>query len=175
MKHIIIFVAIILAVAGFCFGGYRLLPQYKPPQVANPFAEFDSLEAACTYAEFDINVPDSFGNTAKKEFRVLYAEKKIRRLIEVIFLDSTENEIVRFRKAFGKGDISGDASRYTVAEDAEIGSWSVKLKGTEDGFYNAIWAVTVYEAGETNQFAYSVMSQKPLSRAEILALIKTIS
>lgn len=175
MKNTIVFFAIIIAVVVFCLGGYKVLPQYKPPQAANPFAEFQSLEDACTYAEFTLTPPENYGNVAEKVFRVLYAEKKIRRLIEVIYLDAEGNEIIRFRKSFGKGDISGDTSRYTANEDAQVGSRTVKIRGTSDGFYTAIWAVTVIEAGEETQYAYSVMSQTPLTRTEMISLIESIS
>lgn len=175
MKHTIIFLAIIIAVVGFSLGGYKLLPQYKPPQAENPFIEFQSLEDACTYAEFALTPPENYGNVSEKVFRVLRAEKKIRRLIEVIYLDAEKNEIIRFRKSFGKGDISGDSSRYTANEDAKVGSRAVRIKGTSDGFYNAIWSVIVIEAGEESQFAYSVMSQTPLTRTEMISLIESIS
>lgn len=174
MKNTLIFFAIILFVVGFCLGGYKILPQYKAPQISNPFLDFDTLADACEYAEFDFVIPSDFENVTEKRYRVLRSEKKTQRLIEVIYLIDENTELLRFRKSFGKFDISGDRTRYKVTEDADVGSVLIKLKGMTEGFYNATWSVNVHENGEVTQYAYSIMTGKPFSRAEFVKIASEV-
>lgn len=174
MKHIAIFFGIIVVVVVFCLGGHRFLPKYKPPVAPDPFLEFESLEDACSYAEFDITVPENFSDAEEKVFRVLKAKTKNRRLIEIIFLTGGQVEVVRFRKSFGNADISGDRNRYPIVEDADAGNFLLKIKGTSDGFYNATWAIKIYSDESENQFAYSITTVQPLSRTDMIALAKEI-
>lgn len=175
MKHTIMFLGIVAIVAAICLGGHKFLPKYKPPVAQDPFFEFENLEDACAYAEFDIAVPEDFRGAEKKLFRVLRAKTKTRRLIEVIFLTDGQIEAVRFRKSFGTADISGDRNRYPIVEDADAGSILLKIKGTSDGFYNATWSVKIYSDDEENQFTYSITTVTPLSRGDMIALAKEIS
>ena len=84
--------------------------QEKPIGMPNPFTDHATLEAAEKEAGFSIQIPDQIQGVAASVFRNLSQE-----LLEVIYYDQGEQEVVRVRKGTGTEDISVDEMTELVS------------------------------------------------------------
>lgn len=129
-------------------------------QIPNPFTDYDSLQDAIDDVSLDFTVPESIENYPDIYYRAIKDEK----LLEVQYRN--ENDQICIRKAPGEDDISGDYNSYNGAEEAEIGSRTVTLKGDGEVFHNITWT----EDGYT----YSVYSDAGLSREACAAIVEAV-
>ena len=125
-------------------------------QSSNPFTEWDTLSDAEAEAGFSISLPDQIEGYDE----IFYRASKTHPLIEVIFHNG-EGEI-RFRKAPGNDDISGNYTPYTQVSTVD----GISLKGDHDAFSLAIWT--------DDEYTYSIYADQPFSQDELLALAKAV-
>lgn len=108
-------------------------------QIANPFQECDSLETAEQIAGFSLSVPDSCADSTNSVIQAVEAD-----MIEVIYQDSSENEVARIRKAVGKDEISGDYNLYENDSVEDFAGVSVHVRGNGNLWYAADWTDGTY-------------------------------
>ena len=90
--------------------------QVQVCNMANPYVTCDSIEDVEKLAGFEAEEPkDLPGEVSGKILRVIP-----NKLIEVIYVDNQGDEVVRYRKAPGSGDISGN---YSKDEDGTLKVW----------------------------------------------------
>lgn len=70
------------------------------------------------------------------------------------------------RMAPGTEDVSGDYNEYAKEETAEVGNWSVLLKGDGSGVSLATWTDGAY--------AYSISADPAISRADMLRMAESM-
>ena len=128
-------------------------------QIPNPFTELASKEEAETLVGFDLRTPDLSGGDA------VYRVDKDGKLIELLYT-SGEDEL-RFRKAEGTGDISGDYNDYPTVVTTEVDGSSVTMKGENETFFLAIW--------ENDGYTYSVYTSAGVNSDTMNVLVSSVS
>lgn len=103
-------------------------------QIANPWGEFDTLEAAEADAGVELTLPESYQGFDHRIYRAMH-----RQMIEVIYQDADGREGFRIRKSRDFGDISGDYTRYDQEKTLEIGDRFVETRGNGDEISVARW------------------------------------
>ncbi len=142
--------------------------------IPNPWTDGADKAEAEKLAGFRINTALELVEGAKSVvYRVMNAsaESIEDRLIEVIYYDDAENEILRIRKArtYSK-DISGDYNSYTVATIADYSWGSIEASGTaQDSYKKATWQTI--EEGAWNSYSLTIEGDGwALSKIEKLVL-----
>ena len=110
-------------------------------QIANPWTEVKTMEAAKDMAGFDLELPEIPAEYGKKMIQVLNSADAP--MIEVIFWNSDDKQI-RIRKAPGTEDISGDYTVYTQEQKVQAENRELTLKGEEDKVFLATWTEDCY-------------------------------
>ncbi len=142
--------------------------------IANPWTDCGSKEEAEKLAGFEINTdPELVEGAEKTVYRVLNAsaESIEDRMIEVIYYDGSDNEILRIRKARTfSSDISGDYNTYSVAVLTDYSWGSIEAAGpAQDSYKKASWQTI--EDGAWNSYSLTIESDGwPLSKIEKLVL-----
>lgn len=141
------------------------IPMGSRTEIVNPFAEYETLEAAAKAAGFGMTAPDEFEDYTERTIRVMQNQ-----MIEIIYL-GTKNGIgeggqIRIRKAAGTGDISGDYNSYTVIREVDTDGISITMKGDGENVKSAIWTVDGY--------AFSVSDSIGISSSEMQELIRRV-
>lgn len=131
-------------------------------QIPNPWAAYDTMEAAEQAAGFSMTLPAAVEDYAETVYQVLPSEDGAT--LEVLCRNGDDRLVLR--KAPGAGDISGDYTIYGQERTVTADGRSVTLKGEDGRFALAIWA----DGGYT----YSVHTDAPLSAAELTALVGEI-
>lgn len=128
----------------------------------NPIVEYKTLEEAEKAAGFDLNIPDKFGEYQQSSVSVISGY-----LLQVFYNDADGNEML-IRKAPGSDDISGDYSKYSEIQTAEINSHNVTLKGNGDAVCVATWT--------DDDYSYSVSASEAaaMSVSDISEIIESI-
>ncbi len=141
---------------------------------ANPWTDCGSKEEAEKLAGFEINTdPELVEGAEKTVYRVLNAsaESIEDRMIEVIYYDGADNEILRIRKArtFSR-DISGDYNTYSAAVLADYSWGSIEAAGfAQDSYKKASWQTI--EEGAWNSYSLTIEGDGwQMSRIEKLVL-----
>ncbi len=142
--------------------------------IPNPWTDCADKAEAEKLAGFRINTALELVEGAKSVvYRVMNAsaESIEDRLIEVIYYDDAENEILRIRKArtYSK-DISGDFNTYTVGSISDYSWGSIEASGTaQDNYKKATWQTI--EEGAWNSYSMTIEGDGwALSKIEKLVL-----
>lgn len=133
-------------------------PNVQPP---SNFADFTSLSEAIQDVGFDINVPQVIEGYDKCSYR----SDKTDGMLEVIFENGDED--IRFRKAVGEDDPSGNYNKFAETKTVEVDGVTITMKG-DDGKVNvAIWTKDGY--------AYSVDSTSPIEKVDMIDYVKVVN
>lgn len=130
---------------------------------ANPFVTYDTLEEAEKAAGFEIETLDEvLEGYERKEVRVIENE-----LSEIIY-ENKEAQI-RFRKAKGSEDISGDYNKYEESNVIKLGDLEVTIKGNQGNAKIAVWTNGDYS------YAITVSGDKGIENSTINKIIKKMT
>ena len=127
-------------------------------QIANPFVECETLEAAAEIAGFTIeaSAPDWVEKT------VIRAIKD--NMIEIIYKNSDKE--IRVRKGSSEEDISGLYENFEVEENISIDDKTITIKGSENAVKVAIW--------EKDKYSFAVVAKDGIEREEMENIIQGI-
>ncbi len=126
----------------------------------NPWTDYESLTEAEKAAGFTIAVPEKIDGYDEVAYR--YCEDI--GLLEVIFTKGDSE--IRFRKALGSGDISGDYNNYAKTESLPSGRLVITAKGGYNTVNLAVW--------ENNGYTYSVYVSTGISSDAMAKLVADI-
>ncbi len=104
--------------------------------IANPFIEYESLEAMVEATGIELTVPEAIDPYTELSYDAIQDD-----FVEVIYYDKDANEGYRIRKGIGDEDISGDYNEYAVTEQVDVDGRDVTLKGDGETVRTAIWTV----------------------------------
>lgn len=107
----------------------------QPP---NPFTEHETLADVEKEVGFDFIVPSAINGFDKCEYRANKADS----MAEVIFKNGDEE--IRFRKAAGDGDISGNYTEFSEQESVDVDGTTVTMKGESGKVNLATWSADGY-------------------------------
>ena len=130
-------------------------------QIANPFVDYATLEEAAQAAGFMLKVPNV------KEGSVPVIQVMDGVMIQLIFVDENGDPSLYIRKEAGDEDISGDYNEYPEITTETVGDRTVTVKGSDGKVSVAIWTA--------NGYSYAVMSETPMEKDAMLALINDIA
>ena len=130
-------------------------PSVQPP---SNFADFASLSEAIQDAGFDINVPQAIEGYDECSYR----SDKTDGMLEVIFKSGDED--IRFRKAVGEDDPSGNYTKFSETETVDVDGTSVTMKGNDGKVNVAVWTKDGY--------AYSVDSTIAIEKTVMTDYVK---
>ena len=129
-------------------------------QIANPFQDCDSMDAAAAVAGFEMTVPDQIDGYPDRTIQAIENE-----LIQVSYRG--EDDGVLLRKAAGTDDVSGDYNVYAETDTAAVGELTVTLKGNDGTVSVASWT----DGG----YAYAIdIDGTGLSRDAVIALVAEV-
>lgn len=138
------------------------LDQQGAVQIANPFADYASLDDAARAAGFELIAPETVeGWDGEKLVQVMSGS-----MIQLVFRDSSENRLY-IRKEAGSGDVSGDCNSYTEVKTVAVDGRSVTLKGDAGAVSTAVW--------RSGGYSYAVMSDVPMGADAMTALVAQIA
>ena len=121
--------------------------QKEETNAANPFVECKDVAEASELAGFDVTLPESLPDWAGDPvIRVIEDE-----LVELVYTDGAEEDL-RFRKAPGSDDISGDLNQYEQTVEVNLDNIIATLKGKNNWFHVATWT--------KGDYTYSITSEK---------------
>ena len=128
--------------------------------MANPFVDYDTMEAAAEAVGFDFAVPDTIEGYPVRQIQVMSGE-----LLQVLYLNDAGDRVI-LRKAAGDQDISGDYNSYDegVAIDGE--DWSAELRGTSKGFFVATWI--------SDGYTYAITTDQPMTQDAMTTLAQAV-
>lgn len=129
--------------------------------VANTFVECKSLEEAAQQAGFGLRAPEDAAGYKRK---VIRANLSLA-MIEVIY-DQNGQEL-RFRKAKGTEDISGNYNTFAESQTLEVDGLSAVFKGKDGKVMLATWTHDGY--------AYSLDVPAGLEQSQMTDLIKSFN
>lgn len=86
-------------------------------------------------------------------------------MLEVIFQNGDEE--IRFRKAAGDGDISGNYNEFSEKTEVDVDGTTVTMKGSENKVNVATWSKDGY--------AYSIDSTAGLDKSKMTDLVKVVN
>ena len=130
-------------------------------QIANPWTEAESVEAAEETLGYGIEVPETVAEAEQTAVRVMNSEDGST-MLEIVY---GENETV-IRKAPGADDISGDYNTYDSTEEVTVGELTVTEKGDGENVFSAIWT--------NGDYAYSFYSTVGISADALAELVAAI-
>lgn len=107
----------------------------QPP---NPFTEHETLADVEKEVGFDFIVPSAINGFDKCEYRANKADS----MAEVIFKNGDEE--IRFRKAVGDGDISGNYTEFSEQENVDVDGTTITMKGESGKVNLATWSADGY-------------------------------
>ncbi len=129
-------------------------------QIANPFADYATLEEAVSAAGFPLSAPNRIDGYGEPLVQLMSGK-----MLQLIFRAGDERLIIR--KAPGGDDISGDYNSYAETKTARINGADVMLKGADGRISTAIWCA--------NGFSYAVVSDTPMAADTMMDLIAEIA
>lgn len=94
--------------------------------MANPFVEYESIEAARTATGLTMNVPEEYAGSRKRIVRCSDFG-----MMEIIYEDAGGEELFRIRKQEGSDDISGDYHEYSYRDVLECSSCKAEISGED--------------------------------------------
>lgn len=131
-------------------------------QIANPFVDYASLDAAAKTAGFELTAPDAVeGWNGEKLVQVMSGS-----MIQIIFRDGDDNRLF-IRKEAGSEDISGDYNEYGEVNAVAAGAYEATFKGDDGKVSTAVWT--------NGGYSYAVTSDVPMSLDAMRALVAQIA
>lgn len=131
-------------------------------QIANPFVDYETLDAAAEAAGFSLTAPEAVpGWNGEKVIQVMPNS-----MLQIIFHDADDNRLF-VRKEAGDMDISGDYNVYAEENTVTVGAYSITLKGNDGAVSTAIWT--------SGDYSYAVMSDVPMAADTMTALIAQVA
>ena len=131
-------------------------------QIANPFTECATLEEAAQLAGFPLTVPD----TLAQQYPICIIRVMKDDMIELIYRNDADEEVLRLRKAKGQEDISGDYNEYPETNTVTVGQRPVTQKGSGGAVSTTTWT--------EGEYAYAATSAAGMTSAEMVELIEGI-
>ena len=130
-------------------------------QIANPFVDYETLDAAAQAAGFVLTAPETVEGYSDKLIQVMSNS-----MVQIIFLDSDDNRLF-VRKEAGDADISGDYNNYNEVSTVTVGVYSVTLKGDNGTVSTAIWT--------NDGYSYAVSADVPMTVEAMTALVALVA
>lgn len=131
-------------------------------QIANPFIDCESFEAAAEIAGFAITAPEGVEGYPNRMIQAVEAD-----MIQVFYTTGdmavSDTESVLLRKAVGSEDVSGDYNEYGEVSEQDVDGLTVTLKGDGERVYLAIWT--------DGDYSYSVSVSDGAGLDAILELV----
>ena len=133
-----------------------------PANIANPWTDHDTLEAAQAAVGFELSAPEKIENYGAPIYRTLSGV-----MLEILY--PSENGEVRIRKQAATdtvgNDISGDYNEYTehTAISAAGENAAITLDGNDGTISRAIWTVGDYAYSITIDPAVDVLTMSDLT------------
>ncbi len=134
-------------------------------QIANPWSDFNTLEAAEADADVELTLPESYQHFDHRIYRAMHGE-----MIEVIYQDADGQEGFRIRKSCGSEDISGDYTSYAQEKTLTSGGRSVTIRGNGDTISVATWS----NHSLNLSYAICVAEDQHFTEADIRSLVEAI-
>ena len=128
------------------------------PQISNPWEDFDSLEDAEQASGVTMTLPEREGTPS---YRAMKGS-----ILEVIYKDSAGSETLRLRKGADESDVSGDYNTYPTIKTITVDGINTRMKGSGNAMRLAVWT--------RDGHAYSVSTAKPVTIAEMMALVRAV-
>ena len=160
MKKLAVLLLCILTVVTLAACAGKSSQEEPLMQIANPFVDYESLEAAAKAAGFELKAPSSVKGFTEKLVQVCDGE-----MIQVIYLNGDDRLLIR--KAEGFEDISGDYNEYSDSRTVTVNGNSVTLRGDDGKVSTAIWT--------SGGYTYSVSFDTPVSEDEMTGIIGQVS
>lgn len=162
MKKIII-LALCLAMtfaATACSKENPPTPESSGTQLANPFVQCDTLEAAAETAGFEMTAPETVEGYSEKAISAIKES-----LIKVSYSNGTDS--LTIRKGKSSEDISGDYNQYEENGTLDIDGLSLTIKGNDGKINVAIWSA--------DDYSFSITSSEGLTSDQASELVKEIN
>ena len=121
--------------------------------IVNPFAGYESVEAAENAVGFDIALPEGY--------EILNVSVMSGKMLQIDFVNET-----MIRKMAGSEDISGDYNQYEKVEKTDVNGVRAELRINEGKVYSAIW--------EDGGYSFALFNSKGISLEEAKDLISVI-
>lgn len=160
MKKLAVLLLCILTVVTLAACAGKSSQEEPLMQIANPFVDYESLEAAAKAAGFELKAPSSVKGFTEKLVQVCDGE-----MIQVIYLNGDDRLLIR--KAEGFEDISGDYNEYSDNSTVTVNGNSVTLRGDDGKVSTAVWT--------SDGYTYSVSFDTPVSEDEMTGIIGQVS
>lgn len=161
-KMIALALGVIMALSlAACNGGKQPAEGKGNVKIPDPFTEHETLADAEKEAGFRFNVP----GTIQGFDECVYRFNKDTQMLEVIFKNGDEE--IRFRKAVGEDDPSGNFSEFSEKESVEVNGITATMKGADGKVSLATWSVDGY--------AYSIDCSTAVNKATMTDYIKVVS
>ena len=129
-------------------------------QIANPFADYATLEEAVSAAGFPLSAPNRIDGYGEPLVQLMSGK-----MLQLIFRG--EGGRIILRKAAGGDDISGDYNSYPETKTARINGADVTLKGADGKISTAVWCA--------DGFSYAFVSDTPMAPDVMTDLIAEIA
>ena len=129
-------------------------------QLANPFADYDSLAEAEAAAGVSLAAPTSIDGCSGPDVQLMSGK-----MLQLIFRSDSGRIIIR--KAAGSEDISGDYTSYAETKTARVNGCDVTLKGADGKVSTAVWCA--------NGYSYALLSDVPMATDILTDLIVEIA
>lgn len=130
----------------------------QPP---NPFAEYETLADMEKEVGFDFSVPSRIDGFDECEYRA----DKDDSMAEVIFKNGDEE--IRFRKAAGDEDVSGNYTKFSEQERVDVDGATVTMKGENGAVNLATWSADGY--------AYSIDCTTAVDKVTMTDYIRVVN
>ena len=131
-------------------------------QIANPFVDYATLDAAAQVAGFELTAPEDVeGYSGEKSIQAADSS-----MIQIIYTDDSGNRLF-IRKQAGSEDISGDYNEYPEVKTVAVNGCDVTLKGSGGTVCTAIWT--------NGGYSYAVSADMPLSTEAMTALVAQVA
>ena len=134
-------------------------------QIANPFVDCESLDAAAEIAGFDFTVPETVEGYPDRMIQAI-ANDLIQVFCTTGDMAQSDTEYILLRKGVGTEDISGDYNEYASVTEEDVNGRTVTLKGDGEQVYLATWT----DGG----YSYSVSVSDGAELDTVLALVNAL-
>ena len=130
--------------------------------LANPFKDCETIEDAKEIAGFEMSYPESVLDSSNIAIQAVESD-----MIQVIYYDVDENEILRIRKSTSAEDITGDYNEYVEELDEDFDDVNIHVKGGNGEYIVMSWNVDEYQ--------YCVLAQNhPLTQEEFKNVLENV-
>lgn len=127
-------------------------------QISNPWEDFASLKDAEQASGVTMTLPERDDTPS---YRAMKGS-----ILEVVYKDSAGSETLRLRKGADESDVSGDYNTYPTIKTITVDGINTRMKGNGNAMRLAVWT--------RDGHAYSVSTAKPVTIAEMMALVRAV-